>query len=146
MKEIEALARKTVERYGTASPFTLCDRMDIPIVCLELPKRTQGFCFQNGTKSVIVLDLELTDRQREYCCAHELGHVLLHSGLNEQAAADLTNLCTCRYEKEADYFAACLLIDPNLGEWNRTYQPLTVELIASLSGLPERIVGLRFGQ
>ncbi len=146
MKEIEALARETVERYGTASPFALCDRMDIPVVCLELPKRTQGFCFQNGEKPVIVLDLGLTGRLREYCCAHELGHVLLHPGLNEQAAADLTYLCTCRYENEADYFAACLLIDPNLSEWNRTYQPLTVELIASLSGLPERIVGLRFGQ
>ena len=147
MKEIETVASGIIERYGTSSPFELCDFLDIPVLKLELPRSTQGFCFRKGRgKPVIVLNQDLRHREGEYCCAHELGHVLLHPQLNAQAMLDLTNLCEQRFEREADYFAACLFIDPNLSEWNRTYRPLTLEQIASLSGLPERIVGLRFGQ
>jgi Zn-dependent peptidase ImmA (M78 family) len=147
MKEIQTIAGGIVERYGTASPFELCDFMEIPVLKLELPRSMRGFCFRKDRGGpVIVLNEELRRRDREYCCAHELGHVLLHPKMNEQVISDLTNLCVQRFEREADYFAACLLIDPNLEEWNRTYRPLTLEQIASLSGLPERIVGLRFGQ
>lgn len=147
MKKIESLVRGIVKRYGTPSPFELCERMGIPVLHLDLPERVRGFCLQSGAgRPVIVLAEFLPAREREYCCAHELGHALLHPGLNAQTAADLTNLCMGRLENEADYFAACLFIDPNLEEWKQNYCPLTVETVASLTGLPERIVRLRFHQ
>lgn len=147
MNEIQAIADGVVQHYGTASPFELCDFLSIPVLRLELPERVRGFCYQGGGKrTVIVLNRELPSKEREYCCAHELGHALLHPGTNAQVMADLTDLCLGRYEREADYFAACLFIDPNLPEWDKTYRPLTLGMIASLSGLPERIVQIRFRQ
>ena len=145
MKEIERLAHRVTARFGGGSPLGLCDRMGVRVLRLDLPKRVRGFCFRNGKGGpVIVLEQTLSGTESEYCCAHELGHLLLHPGLNAQVVGDLTNLCAPRYEREADFFAACLFIDPNLKEWSRTYDPLTQEQIAALTGLPERVVSLRF--
>lgn len=145
MREIERLAHRVTARFGAGSPLRLCDRMGVRVLRLDLPERVRGFCFRTAQGGpVIVLGEILSGKEIEYCCAHELGHLLLHPGLNAQVIGDLTNLCAPRYEREADFFAACLFIDPNLGEWSRTYDPLTQEQIAALTGLPERVVGLRF--
>jgi Zn-dependent peptidase ImmA (M78 family) len=112
---------------------------------LDLPEMVRGFCFRTEAgKPIIVLKETLSPTESKYCCAHELGHLLLHPNLNAQVIADLTHLYAPRYEREADLFAACLLIDPNLHEWSITYNPLTQEQIATLTGLPQRVVGLRF--
>jgi Zn-dependent peptidase ImmA (M78 family) len=145
MKQIEKLAHGLTQQYGTSSPFELCDYLGIDVFGPELPARVKGLCFQNQEGgSVILLNRTLEGQEKKFCCAHELGHVLLHPGLNAQTMADLTNLCVPRYEHEADFFAACLLIDPDLDEWSQSYDPLTVDQIACLSGLPKRVVDLRF--
>lgn len=144
MKRIENLAHRLVKRYGTSSPFELCDYLRIDILRADLPAAVRGLCFQKcADGSVILLNRGLGPRESRYCCAHELGHVLLHPGINAQVMADLTNLCIPRLEREADFFAACLLVDPNLEEWNRNFDPLTVQQIACLAGLPEKAVRLR---
>jgi Zn-dependent peptidase ImmA (M78 family) len=145
MKKIEKLAHRITSRFGNNSPFLLCDCMGVQVQRLDLPKQVRGFCFRTDAGApVIVLKEDLSKTESGYCCAHELGHLLLHPGLNAQVIADLTNLCAPRYEREADFFAACLLIDPNYDEWSLTYDPLTQDQIARLSGLPRRVVGLRF--
>ena len=145
MNGIEALAHRITSRFGNSSPMNLCDLMGVQVHRLELPEQVRGFCFRTeADRPVIVLQESLSKKESCYCCAHELGHLLLHPGLNAQVVSDLTNLCAPRYEREADFFAACLLIDPNFGEWSQTYDPLTQEEIAALSGLPPRVVGLRF--
>lgn len=143
MKKIQDLARRLVRRFGTSSPFELCDYLHIDIFRSELPEQVRGVSFQKQAQgSVILLNRGLGALERRYCCAHELGHVLLHPGMNAQTMADLTNLCVPRFEREADFFAACLLIEPCLEEWSESYDPLTVEQIACLSGLPRRVVNL----
>ena len=145
MNGIEKLAHKITARFGSNSPFCLCDCMGIYVHRLDLPKQVRGFCFRTETNQpVIVLQETLSKTESGYCCAHELGHLLLHPELNAQVIADLTYLCGPRYEREADLFAACLLIDPNLNEWAATYHPLTQEQIVQLTGLPQHVVGLRF--
>lgn len=145
MKKIEDLAHRMVRRYGTSSPFELCDRLNVGIQRPELPESTRALYFQpKAGKPIILLNSALGERESRYCCAHELGHILLHPGMNAQTIADLTDLCLPRYEREADLFAACLLIDPDLDEWALCYDPLSLQQIACLSGLPERVVGLRF--
>ncbi|MCI1965659.1 MAG: ImmA/IrrE family metallo-endopeptidase [Oscillospiraceae bacterium] len=145
MHQIETLAHRIVTRFESSSPFCLCDCMGIQVHSLDLPKQVRGFCFRTDTGNpIIVLQQTLSKTERVYCCAHELGHLLLHPGLNAQVISNLTNLCAPRYEREADFFAACLLIDPNFDEWSLTYNPLTQEQISSLSGLPFKVVRLRF--
>lgn len=143
MKDIEKLAADLTSRYDTSSPFELCDYLYIDVCYLDLPERARGLSIQkepNG--SAILLNREMNERESRYCCAHELGHVLLHPGLNEQAMKDLTNLCIPKFEREADFFAGCLLIGPSVEEWSSSYNPLTAEQIACLSGLPRRVADL----
>lgn len=145
MRKIERLAHRVAVRFGTGSPALLCERMGVRVERMDLPEQVRGFCFHTESgEPIIILNQTLSARESEYCCAHELGHLLLHPGLNAQVIVDLTNLCAPRYERETDLFAACLFIDPNLDEWSRTYDPLTQGQIAALTGLPERVVGLRF--
>lgn len=145
MRGIERTAHRITARFGAAAPLALCERMGVCVLRLDLPKRVRGFCLRGArNEPVIVLGKSLRGIEREYCCAHELGHLVLHPGLNAQVIGDLTHLCAPRFEKEADFFAACLFIDPHLEEWRRVYNPLTREQIAALTGLPERVVGLRF--
>lgn len=146
MKTIEDLAHRLVKQYDTSSPFDLCDYLHIDIFRFELPVQVRGLCFQKQPEgSVILLNDEMDTVESRYCCAHELGHILLHPGMNAQTMTDLTNLCIPRFEREADFFAACLLIDPGMEEWNKSYDSLTMEQISCLSGLPQKVVALRFG-
>ncbi len=143
MMEIREMTRHLVRRYGTSSPSELCDCLSVCVYRCELPERVGGVSFQKRPEgSVILLSQNLGEAERRYCCAHELGHVLLHPGLNAQTMADRTNLCIPRLEHEADFFAACLLIEPSLKEWSESFDPLTSEQIACLSGLPLRVANL----
>ena len=145
MKNIPDLAHRLTRRYGTSSPFELCACLGIRVQRPALPEATQALYFRTPEgHSIILLNSVLAEPESRYCCAHELGHILLHPGMNAQIISDLTDLCLPRYERQADLFAACLLIDPDLDEWVRSYDPLSLRQIACLSGLPERVVSLRF--
>lgn len=140
--KIRETARGLVRRYGTASPAELCDYLGVRMFRCKLPERTGGVSFQAQTGPVVLLSRKLAGAELRYCCAHELGHVLLDPGLNAQTMASRTNLCIPRFVREADLFAACLLIEPSLEKWHESYDTLTVEQIACLAGLPVRVADL----
>lgn len=143
MKKIRELASGLVRQYGTSSPFELCDCLSVDIYRCELPAQMGGVSFQTQASGrIILLNQDLRSVESRYCCAHELGHVMLHPGLNAQTIAGHTCLCIPRFEREADFFAACLLIDPSLDEWSGCFDPLTVEQIACLAGLPLSVTDL----
>ena len=143
---IERLARSLCRRYGGCGVFELCDRLGILVLWQELPDAVNGFYVRVGGRCVIVLSTLVANELRGYVCAHELGHVLLHSRTNAVELENLTNLSLPRLENEADYFAACLLLEDSLDAWRLSYDQLTLQQVARLSGVPERVVRLRFSQ
>lgn len=142
---IERLARYLRAQYGDGDVFELCDRMVIPVLWQELPRQVNGFCLCFGHRFTIVMNELAPQPLHEYVCAHELGHVLLHGKTNAIQLEELTNFCLPRLENQADYFAACLLLQNCLPDWREWYSPLTVERVAQLSGLPIRVVRLCMG-
>jgi Zn-dependent peptidase ImmA (M78 family) len=143
VKEIRELTCRLVKQYGVTSPFELCDSLAVHVFRCELPSQMNGVSFQTEENiSVILLNRELGKMESRYCCAHELGHVMLHPGLNALSVAEHTFLSVPRFEHEADFFAACLLIEPHLAEWNERYETLTVKEISCLSGLPLKVAQL----
>lgn len=143
MKKIQELARSLVRQYGTSSPFDLCNCLSVDVYRCDLPAQMGGVSFQTqAAGSVILLNEALRGEERRYCCAHELGHVMLHPGLNALTVAGHTSLCVARFEREADFFAACLLIEPSVDEWSECYDPLTADQISCLAGLPLRVTDL----
>lgn len=145
MKTIEAFACDLRREYGDVSVFELCENLGILVTEQDLPESVNGFYVNFGSKYVVILKAGMQFEKKRYVCAHELGHVLLHTDLNSVFLREETGFVLDKLEAEADYFAACLLLDGELSCWKLEYGQLTVEQAAALSGLPERVVSLKFG-
>ncbi len=110
-KEIRRIAENLIATYNTNSPKELCERLGIGTIKADLPKATRGFCLMLSEGTAIVLNSELDEREETAVLAHELGHAVLHEGCNYMFMTTNTCLLPGKYEKEADLFAAHLLID-----------------------------------
>lgn len=111
MKEkISKTIENLIKRYGTRDPKQLCDILNISILRADLPSSTNGFFFSLSGKKAIVINQALSPTAEKYCLAHELGHALLHEQLNWAFLSQNTHFITERYERQADLFAAYLLL------------------------------------
>ena len=138
MMDIAGQVQTLVSAYETENPLELCACLDISVLDVELPKKLRGFYSNILGQRIIYLSRALTEPQRREVCAHELGHALLHPKLNTMFLSKATHLAGEKYEWEADYFAACLLIPDSLFE-----EETTVEEIAARSGVSKRLVQMR---
>ena len=108
---ISALVSALEKKHGTADPFRICRGEGITVLYREDFRTLKGafaalcgqpFVFINGT---------LSEAMQRMVCAHELGHALLHGG-EEKAFFSDADLPGCdRREREANTFAAELLLE-----------------------------------
>ena len=73
-------------------------------------------------------------------CAHELGHAVLHPLLNFMFMETCTQLEVEKYEREADYFCACLLLYPEVKDFCNHCEGCTIQQLACHTGLPETLI------
>lgn len=111
MDKIKKKAQSLKRKYGTDNPFDICKEMGIHIMYRELPDNVNGLFFQFLKNYIIILNDSLTYEQSRVTAAHELGHILLHGGTNSFQISSYTNIPVEKLERQADYFACCLLID-----------------------------------
>lgn len=138
MTRIRRLASELRQRYGTRDPFILCEKMGIAVLFTDLPQITKGIFFTLHGKRIINLSQSLDEREARGVCAHELGHAMLHPTSNYPFMSLHTNLVMGRYEREAEYFSACLLLD----ELDEQGEDCTVEQLAAEHHLPTHVVQL----
>lgn len=72
--------------------------VSVHVAHIEAPHRG----FYDSTRKIVVYDFNLTPIEARSVLAHELGH----------AFYDHQCYGNARFESDADYYAACLLIDP----------------------------------
>lgn len=108
---ILCLAEKLKQEYGTCDPKELCRCLGITLLRADLPRKINGFYMETAGKQAVVISSAIGAPLDTACTAHELGHALLHKGVNAVFLTDSTNFVTGRYEREADLFAAALLLD-----------------------------------
>ena len=72
--------------------------------------------------------------------AHELGHALLHWRENSCFMAHQTLLLTSKIERDANIFAAHLLISDNL---LHEYEDFTWDQFCNCTGYPKELLDLR---
>lgn len=106
---IERVVREIAEKYGSRDPFTLCRRMGIEILFVPLTARVRAFYQRIDSLDIIYLSDSLTESEQTPVLAHELGHCLLHRGLNSFFVVRSTLYPVGKFEKEADEFARRLL-------------------------------------
>ena len=102
------LAKRLAHECDTHDPYKICKLLGI-LVLLHPLVGVRGYYKQVGDLDFIVIADDLPEHVARFVCAHELGHKLLHSGLNRVFMDSRTCMETNRYENSADRFACNLL-------------------------------------
>ena len=134
-KIIDALVRK----YHTRNPFEIIENINVILVFYQL-EEVKGFYQYFQRNNIIYIDERLSDKEKIFVCAHELGHMLLHKNANAIFMDSRTNLNTSKYELEADRFAINLLISNEDIESSLEY---TLPQLSRIFGYREKLIELR---
>lgn len=145
MKKIKEIVTGLVARFQCSSPEALCEKMGITVITQELPEHINGFTVRMEGLPFIVINSCLDYGARRVTVAHELGHIVLHGSTNTVNLSCQTSFCVNRIEKEADCFAALLLMEEELSELEGR-ESITAEDISKLTHVPRnKIEDVFFG-
>ena len=137
-REIEKLYKK----YKTRDPKELCSYLGIKIIYEELG--TINGYFQSACRiKIIHLNTNLEENFSRFVLAHELGHAIFHEKTNLMFLETNTFDLKGKYERQANIFAAELLLDDTL---KNAYckSNCTVNEIACIEQVPVELVKYKF--
>lgn len=138
---IKLAAEQIAKRCGR-NPFDVAEQLGI-IIVYEPLGTIRGYYSKNFRQKFIHINSDLPEYLKNFVCAHEVGHAVLHEDLNTPFLRSNTLLSVNRYEIEANRFASCLLLsDRMLSEYVTEYG-YTIPQITSCTGLPEALVEYR---
>ena len=112
--DIKKKANALVRKYNTRNPFEIAKHLNLILVIIPLSGNTRGFYQYFQRNNIVYIDESLPESEQAFVLAHELGHMLLHKRTNALFLDTRTHLKTYCYEKEANTFAAELLIPDSL--------------------------------
>lgn len=137
--DIKRLVDSLVRKYNTRNPFEIIKNLNVIVVFYPL-NGVRGFYQYFQRNNIIYIDEALSDREKLFVCAHELGHMLLHKQTNAIFMDSRTQLNTTKYELEADRFAANLIIsDEEIEE----HLDFTTAQFSRLFGYSKKLIELR---
>lgn len=137
---IKKRVEKCVRKYGTKDPFELADRMG---VLYQIGQFSFAGCYMFlKNHRYIFLSDQLEDNERRVVMAHELGHAILHRKQNCYFIKNKTLFLNSKTEKEANQFAADLLIDDDILVEAKE-KGYTERQLARLIGCHEKLVSLK---
>lgn len=103
------------DRYRETDPFLLCGEMGIVLLPQPLGREEdaiKGFYLCHSRIHTITYNTDLPDVLQRVVVSHELGHARLHASADVRAFHDVGLFDeSSRYEKEANLFAAELLLE-----------------------------------
>ena len=136
--KIEMIKRK----YGTNDPFELCDHLGIWVYILPLGG-VEGHYTYMKRKKVFFINENLSEINKKFCCAHELGHALLHTKSNVYFNNSKTFFVQAKFENQANEFAAELLIEDDLF---KKYEGYNLDVISNCTGIDVKYLELKFNK
>jgi len=139
---MRTIADKLADRFFTRDPFALAVALDRVVFSVPLDGM-RGFYQRYKRNHFIYVDSRLEGFQRQFVCAHELGHSLLHGGMNTVFLDSRTHFVHKKYETEADRFAIDLLLPADSFV---DYRNMGVMDIANSLELPEDLIIYRLNQ
>lgn len=104
---IRKIVDDLIDTHETRDPFRLCQYLGAIVVYVPLV-RVNGFYQRYNDNDLIYINEDLSEEEQTLVCAHELGHLILHSDLNA-IFLESTYFVASRYETEANMFAEYLL-------------------------------------
>ena len=138
MRDIKGVASALALKYGTSDPYRLCKNLGIKIFYEDLGSLL-GAYQRSRRMQYIYINSSLDEIRARQTCAHELGHARLHSQENALFMCASTFFVASKNEREANIFAAELLVpDVNLTPGT------TIQEIAAEYGVSQELVVLKF--
>lgn len=129
-----------VKKYDTNDPFILANGLGIYVKLCPLGNIAGIYRYHEHARWIFI-NSDIEDRSfLKVVMAHELGHALLHWRENSCFMAHQTLLLTSKIERDANIFAAQLLITDDL---LHEYEEFTWEQLSSCTGYPEELIKLR---
>lgn len=138
---VEDIVLQLIKKHHTNDPFKIAKAEGITILYQELGK-VCGYFRSYKRVPIIHINNSLDFYMQRLVCAHELGHAILHSGVNTAFFKRNTFLSTDKLEIEANSFSAYLLI-PEESLFD-SYEQKTIYDIAALHHVPVELVELKF--
>ncbi|MEW8973941.1 MAG: ImmA/IrrE family metallo-endopeptidase [Tissierellaceae bacterium] len=141
-QSIKEISDGLKELYETRDPFYLCKQLDVKIIETNLGENILGFFQRILEEEIIYLNNNISsEKEREYVCFHELGHIICHPELS-MCFLEKTLYIPDKYEMEADAFAAYLLIPDDIDLFE--IENMTISQISRYLKVPEKLIELRF--
>ncbi len=135
---IKNIVQDLIDNHETNNPFIIAREMNIHVIEHDLHEDIYGFYRYVRRNKFIFINSNLADHKKLFTCGHELGHSILHPDVNTPFMKSNTFFSVDKIEREANQFAAELLIpDESFAEVNNMYE------LASLHGVPVDLVELK---
>lgn len=145
METIDHKIRRLIRYYermtGSRNPIKIAEYANIRIAILPLGNIAGNYKLINRKRWIFINDSIPADSPLfEVVAAHELGHALLHRKENCAFIKNKTLLLTSGIEREANEFAAHLLISDDLLQ---AYSGYTQSRFCDCTGYPMELINLR---
>ena len=137
-KDIKRIVAYYTRKVGTNNPFKIAEYLGIFYQIGHI--NCEGCYMFLKNHRYIFLNQNLSEQEMQLVMAHELGHALLHRKENCYFIRNKTFLSTAWIEKEANTFAAELLIPDALVYEN---PGMTKSQLARLAGYDEKIMDFK---
>jgi Zn-dependent peptidase ImmA (M78 family) len=134
---IKLLVDQLIRKHGTNNPFKIADRKNI-LVIFEPLGNMLGYFNTYKRIPMIHINSDLDEADQRFTCAHELGHAVQHRHVNTPFLRRNTLQSIDRIEREANEFAAELLIPDEL-----LHTGLTIYEAAQQCGVPREVAHLK---
>lgn len=138
-RNIKKIALGLIRKYNTQNPFKLAEALNIEYIIGSMGKCSGCYLYLKRHRCIFINE-DLSDSDMLFVMAHELGHAILHRAENCYFIRNKTLLSTECFEKEANIFAAELLIPDELIYENPC---MTKSQIARLAGYDEKIMDFK---
>lgn len=140
-QRIKRLVNYYVKLTGTRDPANIARFLGITIAILPLGNIAGNYKLINRKRWIFINeDIPVNSTFFKIVLAHELGHAIFHRKENCAFIKNQTLLLTSGIEKEANTFAAYLLLSDDLLQ---EYSDFTKEQLCQSTGYPRELLELR---
>lgn len=137
--DIKKTTKKLSNKYKTTNPFLLAKELDILVVFENLGS-ILGYFDMHFRMKTIHINENAPEDLKEFICAHELGHAILHAKVNTPFLSAYTLCSVGKIERQANTFAVELLLSD---DYIRDNAECSLYNLAASRGIPRQFINLK---